>query len=470
MDKHEWTVHLRRFEAVPYRVTCYDVAPDGTEKVLDLTSPGLYSPEFYCEMAREILRLAQLVQDIGFQLAGEIMAHQGTKAAAEQRVADLAAARSANDLLGGKINRLEEGLATAQGRADAFQRALKAAEAQVQNLEAEREERRGAILGMESLVSEREHTAAAWKRTAEACSDAASKHLVRIANLEARVEALQGEVNFQEAEIVGHRSRLVERENALSLAKETIAVLEKRQAILQQQHDRRADLMATIAGQKDAAESRGRQYCLELAEKAGRIRELEEALGKALSESGWHKRRAFALEAAIEAGVAHVEKAIQKVDEVGYVVLYPAISIELDMAHEALSGAAPRVETAAAVSTPQEPAWTEPEERAWVALAERVTGLEQNRAGALARGSQIRARVEALESTASRLVDRVAGLEGKEHPMHAADRWPGRAIVIEKRRHEGTGSQPAHFYACGPVRETLIDAITDANRLNGSKE
>lgn len=200
---------------------------------------------------------------------------------------------------------------------------------------------------------------------------------------------------------------------------------------------------AEIRGSRDrlaAEETRGRQYCLEIAEKAERIRELEHArdceiaagrraaekaqhfqeqlAGEIMAHQGTkmameaitadrdsHQRLAIRLQAAIEDGIGHIEQGLLRLapdrdKTIGGNRLIAAEQLEL--AHEVLS-------------------------KAMAGESERIATDSKPTNTSLA----------------------------------------GDALVIEKRRHERTGSLPPHFYACGPVRETFHEAIEDANRLNG---
>lgn len=191
-----------------------------------------------------------------------------------------------------------------------------------------------------------------------------------------RLKTTEQQAGQREATIERLGRALVEKDHQLALTRETIAhgqeYIQRQRALL----DRKERL--------DAAEARGRQYCAELAEKAEEIRSLNHAFKIADEENdrhiariaeleasctGWHVRsdeekeiadsyrdQNRGLWAAIEDGIAHVERARGKLVRQGVIMTKSeqgAIE-DLDLAHEVLSaavrvdqgGTAPGVEVA----------------------------------------------------------------------------------------------------------------------------
>lgn len=200
-------------------------------------------------------------------------------------------------------------------------------------------------------------------------------------SLTARIQEL--EAALQREKVEGRETahelslRIRERDNALTELKAELAEVKDSDAERCARLGVRALKINALTERLAAEESKGRQYCEELAEKSQEIRQL--------------KDRARAL--------------------------------EIDLA-----------DARKVVEEPAPPMWAT---RLW----DRVAVVEAARV--------LRAVAPTIRA------------EPAEENLHAA--------VIEKRRHERTGSEGPRFYAIGPVRETLHEAIADANLFNGWK-
>lgn len=203
------------------------------------------------------------------------------------------------------------------------------------------------------------------------------------------------------------------------------------------------------------SESRGRQYALELAEKAERIRELEGQLSVAeelaadrLAYIADFEPQAIAtgaenerLRTAIADGIAHIEKARQRSLEVGYAVLYPDLVEQIDLAHEVLSKPSQPLPRVPATGAPlpsatapsgwrrRRPPTCEIWQRVHASMladhADRLKKLESLVARALENGHKRRLEIDAMASRLASQGDRLLAAERtvKRHDETLAAIW-----------------------------------------------
>lgn len=272
------------------------------------------------------------------------------------------------------------------------------------------------------------------------------QHLARIAALEAEQTALEddlrrarGVAERTDQTNTDLRAAMVEKEHQLGLAKATIKGHVE-------ELGRRVIRNAQLRQQLDAEQSRGRQYCLELVDRAADIEEFKRERDAAVQLAADYQHQLVnlnasetaemtRLRAAIEDGIAHVEKARQGLSIMGTVTPITGLPVpleQLDLAHEALSKASQPVPG--------------------VGTAGGVLGVDSAKPGAertvyvvdLAESPSVRERLAALEEWARRLQPegmpigaRLDSLEGsrKTHALMLTDH-ADRLRALEPRLDE----------------------------------
>lgn len=316
MNKHIWTDRTTDTTFVLHPAVA--ATPTKLERDRSTGDPALDADIERGAMRREVLRLAKREADL-LAAANETLSILGAAqppleqavhvlaSEARRRDFDLAAAKRANEILGGKVNGLEEELRSLN--ATALVRRAEGLEAGV----------RRAIADAERAQSR----ADAFQRALKAA--------------EARITALERENREKTLELAEKAGRIRELEADLAL-----------RDVQNGQQVRRIASLEAESGERNAE-----------------ARELEESLKAANEENNLLARKhpvIVRLQAAIEDGIAHVERARQVIltNRGGVYLSVDRDTLEqLDLAHEALSaavrvdrgGAAPRVETAPAGPT-----------------------------------------------------------------------------------------------------------------------